>query len=427
MARTVRETSLDTRAARARLKPQGKPYYRQLEPQLLAIGYRKPKHGAGRWVVRQYVGGGAYVVETIGTADDYSDSDGTAILSFKHAQDRARAMMVKRVHAAAGKHGPLTVADAIASYLQFLETNRKSATDARYRANALILPKLGYIEVASITAEVIRAWHVALARAAPRVRTRRGKAQQHREIDDSEEAKRRRRSSANRTLTILKAALNRAWREHPKQVPSNAEWARVEPFENVDAARVRYLTLEEATRLTNASDPVFRNLVQAGLQTGCRYGELARLTCSDFNRDSGTISIRQSKSGKARHVVLTADEGVAFFSQLCVGRPGSEIMLQKNGGQPWRASHQARPMAAACARAKIKPAISFHVLRHTWASLSVMSGVPLLVVAKNLGHSDTRMVERHYGHLAPSYVADAIRAGAPRFGTVKPSNVRQIG
>jgi len=41
-----------------------------------------------------------------------------------------------------------------------------------------------------------------------------------------------------------------------------------------------------------------------------------------------------------------------------------------------------------------------------------VNGVPLLVVAKNLGHSDTK----HYGHLAPSYIADAIRAGAPRFG-----------
>jgi hypothetical protein len=44
-----------------------------------------------------------------------------------------------------------------------------------------------------------------------------------------------------------------------------------------------------------------------------------------------------------------------------------------------------------------------------------MAGVPLLVVAKNLGHTDTRMVEKHYGHLAPSYIAEAIRAGAPRF------------
>ena len=72
-------------------------------------------------------------------------------------------------------------------------------------------------------------------------------------------------------------------------------------------------------------------------------------------------------------------------------------------------------MADACDRAKIKPAASFHILRHTWASLSVMAGAPLMVVARNLGHSDTRMVERHYGHLAPSFIADAIRAAAPRF------------
>ena len=73
-------------------------------------------------------------------------------------------------------------------------------------------------------------------------------------------------------------------------------------------------------------------------------------------------------------------------------------------------------MLEACERGKIDPPATFHVMRHTWASHSVMNGVPLMVVARNLGHSDTRMVEQHYGHLAPSYVADAIRAGAPRFG-----------
>jgi MinD-like ATPase involved in chromosome partitioning or flagellar assembly len=45
----------------------------------------------------------------------------------------------------------------------------------------------------------------------------------------------------------------------------------------------------------------------------------------------------------------------------------------------------------------------------------IMAGAPLMVVARNLGHADTRMVERHYGHLAPSYIADAIRAAAPKF------------
>ena len=90
-------------------------------------------------------------------------------------------------------------------------------------------------------------------------------------------------------------------------------------------------------------------------------------------------------------------------------------MFRRDNGA-WQRSDQARPMKEACARAKIAPAITFHILRHTWASLAVMAGVPLMVVAKNLGHSDTRMVEKHYGHLAPSYIADAIRAAAPKFG-----------
>ena len=230
------------------------------------------------------------------------------------------------------------------------------------------------------------------------------------------DALRRRRASANRTLTVLKAALNRAWREG--RVSSDEAWRRVEPFEEADAARVRYLTVAEAKRLLNACDPDFRRLAQAALVTGARYGELTALWASDFNPDSGTIHVRTSKSGKGRHIVLN-DEGAALFKSLAAGKAGDAILLSKADGTPWKAAHQARPMRDACKRAKIAPPVSFHVLRHTWASLAVMAGGPLMVVARNLGHSDTRMVERHYGHLAPSYVADAIRAAAPKFG-IKP-------
>ena len=78
-------------------------------------------------------------------------------------------------------------------------------------------------------------------------------------------------------------------------------------------------------------------------------------------------------------------------------------------------------------RGKIKPATSFHITRHTWASLAVMNGTPLLVVAKNLGHRDTRMVEKHYGHLAPSFITEAIRAGAPRYGVKDDKRVVPLG
>ena len=116
-----------------------------------------------------------------------------------------------------------------------------------------------------------------------------------------------------------------------------------------------------------------------------RYGELVCLEVQDFNPDAGTITIRKSKSGKARHVVLTP-EGVDFFRRHCAGRAG--VMFSHANGAQWRKSEQSRPMRAACMRARLKPAV--HALRHTWASLSTMAGVPLLVVAKNLGHADTQ-------------------------------------
>ena len=71
-------------------------------------------------------------------------------------------------------------------------------------------------------------------------------------------------------------------------------------------------------------------------------------------------------------------------------------------------------MREVCERAGIVPEIGFHVLRHTHASILAMQAVPMAVIARQLGHSDTRMTERHYAHLAPNYVADTIRANFPR-------------
>ena len=57
---------------------------------------------------------------------------------------------------------------------------------------------------------------------------------------------------------------------------------------------------------------------RATLETGCRYGELARLEIADFNPDAGTVTIRKAKSSKPRHVILTP-EGADFFRQHCAG------------------------------------------------------------------------------------------------------------
>src|SRR5262249_61902944 len=114
----------------------------------------------------------------------------------------------------------------------------------------------------------LRAWLMALAKTPARLRTARGKAQQHRH-GKSPEFQRCRQVSANRIRTILFAALNLAYRDG--KVASDVAWRQVKPFRGVDAARVRYLTVAEAQRLMNAAPSDFRQLLQAALVTPCRY------------------------------------------------------------------------------------------------------------------------------------------------------------
>ena len=404
------------------------PYYRLIEPQLY-LGYRKLANAPGTWLVRRYngkadtgaPGGSPYTVKNLmdGTrpviADDYSDADGNLILTFAQAQDRAKTYRAKSDNKAA-PDGFATVADVIDAYLRFIESEGRSANtlyDTRHRIRALILPALGKLRVHDLTTDKLRHWREAMVKAAPRRRTREGEKQKHRQTKGDADATRARRATVNRTWTVLRAALNHAFNEG--KVDSDTAWRKVKSFRNVGAARVRYLTVDEARRLINASDPDFRTLVRAALATGCRYGELCALRVGAYNPDVGTVHIAQSKSGHSRDVVLT-DEGRSLFREITAGRAGDEILLRRDNGKPWAKSNQAVPMGLAVARAKIKPAISFHALRHTWASLAVMNGVPVMVVARNLGHSSTLMIEKHYGHLAPSYVADAIRKGGPKFG-----------
>ena len=421
MAKRVKEKLLDSKDARQKLPVQGKPHWRSIE-RGLHLGYRRLKGRAGTWVARHYVGetGKPYVEEQIGIADDLSDADGIKILSYWQAVDLARGRMAARARTAAGvPAGPYTVKDAVDAHVEHLLLHKRTGRDVAWRAAAHITPVLGSIEVAALTTELIRKWHAKLASSPARIRTPRGVGQRHK-IGNSDEDARRRRASANRSLSQLKAALNRARAEGKVQCDDGA-WKLAKPFAGVDTARVRYLSIAESKRLINACDPDFRLLVRGGLETGARYSELARLEVADFNPDSGTLAIRQSKTGKARHIILTPDGGVPFFKQVCAGRTSGAIMFPKTDGTIWRKSHQDAPMRAACKIAKIEPHVGFHQLRHTWASHAVMGGVPLLVVARNLGHSDTRMVERHYGHLANDYIVKAIHAGAPRFGKVASS------
>jgi integrase len=415
MARKVRDATLETRTARLRLSVRGEPYWRSLEKGFF-LGYRRRRSG-GTWLARRRTGEGGYAEHKIGVSDDLQDADGDAVLDYGQAQKAAREWWrdeLRREEGHETRSGPFTVADAMAEYLEAYERRGgKAVYETRRAADTHIVPALGTATVAKLTAKRIEDWHHRIAEQPARVRTKAGRKQQHRAVDRTHEGIRKRRATANRVLTVLKAALNHAW--NAGHVATDDAWRRVKPFRAVETARVRYLTEAECVRLVNACEAGFRKLVQGALLTGCRYSELASLHASDFNSDAGVITVRVSKAGKPRHIVLTK-EGQQLFAVLTAGMLAGDAIFSRAGGGVWGKSHQVRPMMEACARAKIKPAVSFHVLRHTHGSVLAMRGVPMGVIAEQLGHAGTRMTEKHYAHLAPSYVADTIRKHFPDLG-----------
>ncbi|CDK97854.1 Integrase family protein [Magnetospirillum gryphiswaldense MSR-1 v2] len=415
MAITVRDAKLDSRNARSKLPIQHKPFWRVID-QGCHLGYRKGIRG-GVWRARYLVTQGKYAETVLGKADDVQDADGLEILSFSQAQEAARSWFSLQVRKQAGlpvtESKGFTVSDVLDLYLAWFLQHRKSYVTLKNAVEAHVRPALGNIEISALTPQKVRTFHEQIAQAPPRRRGWDKQKTQQTTTPMSLEQKRQRRSTANRVLTTLKAALNHAYTEG--RISSDEAWRRVKPFRNVDSARVRYLNESECKALVSHCTGAFADLVQAAILTGCRYGELIKLKANDVNFDSGTVLITDSKSGQSRHVVLT-EEGQVFFKRALNGIAVEQLIFQRDDGNEWGKSHQSRPLAEACDKAEIRPQISFHTLRHTHASHLAMRGAPLPVIAAQLGHSDTRMVEKHYAHLAPNYIAETIRKGFPHIG-----------
>ena len=265
MPRRTKSAKIDTRSARTKLIQRREPHWARIA-RGCALGYRKGKSG-GTWIARWQSPDGRKNYQAIGKADDAIEADGGGVLSFDQAQDRARDWFQQVGRGEAGIDNGLTVQECIEDYLDYLRRERSALTayDSEKRAARYILPPLGQRRLADLTTVQIRRWRDSLVSS---------------ELDGDD--RRRAQDSANRILTILKAALNRAWREG--RVSDDTAWRRVKPFEGVGESRKVFLSQTEGQRLVNAChDSALRNLVAAGLLTGARLGELTAAHVADVD------------------------------------------------------------------------------------------------------------------------------------------------
>lgn len=419
MARTTRNPKLENRTNRLKL-PAGKRYWTSVGSGI-AMCYRRTAETFGTWQARLWLKD-QYVYQGLGSADDTINADGIKTLDYFQAAEKARTWaqdLIQNAHDPNAKlRAGLTLGLAADHYLEWYEQHRKAYKDTKCAIEAHILPSFKERLVKDITSKDMRDWLDKLASTPARKRSKAGKKTEFHEAPITSDDKRARKASANRTLAIFKAILNKAFQD--ELVSDDAAWRRVKPFPKVDEPVIRFLTENESLRLLNACAPDFRELVHAALFTGARYSELTSLQASDFNPDTRQVFIRMSKSGKSRYIPLSSN-GLHFFKAVTAGRTGNHPIFQKENGIIWGRNHQVRLLEDACKIASIEPSINFHVLRHTYASMLAQAGADLLTISKLLGHADTRITSRHYAHLCDKSLAEAVNSKLPSFG-YKPEN-----
>jgi len=377
--------SLATKTSRKKLAPREEPYYYELR-RGLRLGYRRGKT-AGSWLLRESRGD-HFVKRRLGLADDDAPSDGVSVLSFEEAQAIARGENRPTVT----KPGKYTVAEAADEYFA---TRTAVTVHDRHTWTKFIEPKLGSKAIADLTTRDLERW---LAEQAPPT--------------DDREALRAKRATANRRWTVLRAILNSAHRKDRARIPNAEAWRAVQPFQNTD--RPRKVTLPDAAaagRLLGELEPKLRALARGALFTGCRLGELLALRVADVA--DGRVHILHSKSGKPRHIPLSA-AGVTFFGQQTAGQ-GAQALVFDLADTPGLRVAISRAMRAACTAAKIAPAVVFHDLRRSYGSLLLNSGAPMETIRELLGHADMRMTSRTYAHLSGDTLQRTVELHLPSF------------
>ena len=179
---------------------------------------------------------------------------------------------------------------------------------------------------------------------------------------------------------------------------------------------LEFWDFDEADRVLEAakSEPRIENIVRLAMFTGLRMGEVCGLQWGDIDMHKGHLIVRRTyshkrvtspKSNRKRRVPLSQAAIDTLTSQKAEtymrARPGEPdwVFFDESGlfsynrikDGYWRIVKNAEVTR-----------ISFHGLRHTFASHAVMRGVPIEVLQKWLGHSDIRQTMK-YAHLAPDH------------------------
>ena len=336
--------------------------------------------GSGIWWVRYTNETGKRVTAKVGTFS-------TAAKVYDQRTTEIRLGILLPVSQRRGTKFSELVTDAI----KFSEKHHRATKDFKQRVE-LALPAFGDRIAESITTRELQDW-----------------------VDEMAEG----REWTGGTQNRFKSSLSTVFREGMRAGKVSVNPARLIRRSKESLGRVRFLSYEEEAklrkvialnlpgRINDEGKSAFAQL-DVALHTGMRKSEQFTATWDQVDLEKGYIYLSMTKNGSDRFVTLNS-AAVQVIKSLqkrhkLLGLPSdSTLFHSKRDGL---IKNPRKWFATALEQAKIK-GVTWHTLRHTFASRLVMAGVDLKTVQELMGHKTIAMTAR-YAHLAPTHKLQAL-------------------
>ncbi len=336
--------------------------------------------GSGIWWIRYTNETGKRVTAKVGTFS-------TAAKVYDQRTTEIRLGILLPVSQRRGTKFSELVTDAI----KFSEKHHRATKDFKQRVE-LALPVFGDRIAESITTRELQDW-----------------------VDEMAEE----REWTGGTQNRFKSSLSTVFREGMRAGKVSVNPARLIRRSKESLGRVRFLSYDEEARLrkvialnlpgriNDEGESAFAQL-DVALHTGMRKSEQFSATWDQVDLEKRYIYLSMTKNGSDRFVTLNS-AAVQVLKSLqerhkLLGLPSdSTLFHSKRDGL---IKNPRKWFATALEQAKIK-GVTWHTLRHTFASRLVMAGVDLKTVQELMGHKTIAMTAR-YAHLAPTHKLQAL-------------------
>lgn len=208
---------------------------------------------------------------------------------------------------------------------------------------------------------------------------------------------------------------------------------RTVKWPRLDNMKLRYLSISETDKLLTAlseKSKTIHDMALLSLHCGLRFGEIAALTWSCWNQEAGTLAILNAKTG-SRTAYLTA-QATAMLESRTQGKPDELIFPKRTKTTDGESAQASKSFARVVQTLKLnhgvsdrKQRVTFHTLRHTFATHLYESTHDLYLTQQSLGHATSTMTAR-YAKMSESRLREGAAALEKAFATNGANRTEQV-